>query len=56
MNRISFVLKYLTFSVALSGHAGGAGPSPWGTIGDFIDPDGNHCSLRDEGSFLPSVV
>jgi len=28
----------------------------WGTAGDFIDPDGNHCSLRDEGSCLPSVV
>ena len=21
----------------------------WGTVGDFIDPDGNHCSLRDQG-------
>ena len=28
----------------------------WGTVGDFIDPDGNHCSLRDERSFLPLVV
>ena len=28
---------------------------PWGTVGDFIDPDGNRCSLRDEGSFLPPV-
>ena len=27
----------------------------WGTVGDFIDPDGNHCSLRDEGTFLPLV-
>ena len=27
----------------------------WGTVGDFVDPDGNRCSLRDEGSFLPSV-
>ena len=26
----------------------------WGTVGDFINPDGNHCSLRDEGSFIPS--
>ena len=26
----------------------------WGTVGDFIDPDGNRCSLRDEGSFIPS--
>ncbi len=25
----------------------------WGTVADFTDPDGNHCSLRDEGSFLP---
>ena len=25
----------------------------WGIVGDFIDPDGNRCSLRDEGSFLP---
>ena len=28
----------------------------WGTVGDFLDPDGNQCALRDEGSFLPSVV
>ena len=28
----------------------------WGTVGDFIDPDGNQCALRDEGSFLPSVA
>lgn len=27
----------------------------WGTVGDFIDPDGNRCSLRDEGSFIPSA-
>lgn len=27
----------------------------WGTVGDFVDPDGNRCSLRDEGSFLPSL-
>lgn len=27
----------------------------WGTVGDFVDPDGNQCALRDEGSFLPSV-
>ena len=26
----------------------------WGTVGGFIDPDGNRCSLRDEGSFIPS--
>ena len=26
----------------------------WGTVGDFIDPDGNRCSRRDEGSFLPA--
>ena len=25
---------------------------PWGTVRDFFDPDGNRCSLRDEGSFL----
>lgn len=25
----------------------------WGTVGDFVDPDGNRCSLRDEGSFIP---
>ena len=25
----------------------------WGTVGDFVDPDGNRCSLRDEDSFLP---
>lgn len=24
---------------------------PWGTIANFTDPDGNLCSLRDEGSF-----
>jgi len=28
---------------------------PWGTVGDFIDPDGNRCALRDEGSFFPSA-
>ena len=27
---------------------------PWATVGDFLDPDGNRCSLRDEGSFVPS--
>ena len=27
----------------------------WGTVGDFVDPDGNRCSLRDEGSFFPSA-
>ena len=20
----------------------------WGTVGDFVDPDGNRCSLREE--------
>lgn len=25
----------------------------WGTVADFTDPDGNRCSLRDEGSFIP---
>ena len=25
----------------------------WGTVADFTDPDGNYCSLRDEGSFQP---
>jgi lactoylglutathione lyase len=25
----------------------------WGTVADFLDPDGNHCSLRDEASFEP---
>ncbi|WP_425404229.1 VOC family protein [Hwanghaeella sp.] len=24
---------------------------PWGTIANFTDPDGNLCSLRDEGTF-----
>ena len=28
---------------------------PWGTVGDFIDPDGNRCALRDEGSFPPAL-
>lgn len=23
---------------------------PWGTVGDFVDPDGNRCSLREECS------
>ena len=23
----------------------------WGTVGDFKDPDGNRCSLRDEATF-----
>ena len=23
----------------------------WGTVADFVDPDGNYCSLRDEASF-----
>lgn len=23
----------------------------WGTVADFSDPDGNMCSLRDEGTF-----
>lgn len=32
----------------------GARREPWGTVGDFLDPDGNRCSLRDEGSFVPS--
>ena len=27
----------------------------WGTVADFTGPDGNHCSLRDEGSFMPQV-
>ena len=26
----------------------------WGTVGDFMDPDGNICSLRDEPSEMPS--
>jgi predicted enzyme related to lactoylglutathione lyase len=25
----------------------------WGTVADFVDPDGNCCSLRDEASFEP---
>ena len=25
----------------------------WGTVGDFVDPDGNRCALRDEDSFPP---
>ena len=28
----------------------------WGTVGDFVDPDGNQCALREEASFLPPVV
>ena len=24
----------------------------WGTVADFVDPDGNFCSLRDEATFL----
>ena len=24
---------------------------PWGTVADFVDPDGNVCSLRDEATF-----
>lgn len=23
----------------------------WGTVADFTDPDGNRCSLREEGTF-----
>ncbi len=37
---------------------GGARRVRWeirGTVGDFIDPDGNRCSLRDEGTFFPTV-
>ena len=26
----------------------------WGTVGDFCDPDGNICSLREEPSVTPS--
>jgi lactoylglutathione lyase len=26
----------------------------WGTVGDFLDPDGNICSLREEPSGKPS--
>jgi lactoylglutathione lyase len=26
----------------------------WGTVGDFMDPDGNICSLREEPSEKPS--
>jgi len=26
----------------------------WGTVGDFKDPDGNICSLREESSNTPS--
>ena len=28
----------------------------WGTVGDFVDPDGNRCSLRDESSFFPDSM
>ena len=28
---------------------------PWGTAGDFVDPDGNRCALRDEDSFPPPL-
>ena len=24
----------------------------WGTVGDFIDPDGNRCSLRDARTYV----
>ncbi len=27
----------------------------WGTVGDFIDPDGNRCALCDESRFFPSA-
>ena len=27
----------------------------WGTVADFLDPDGNHCSLRDEISFRSQI-
>ena len=27
---------------------------PWGTVGDFMDPDGNMCSFREEPSGEPS--
>jgi len=26
----------------------------WGTVGDFMDPDGNICSIREEPSTKPS--
>ena len=26
----------------------------WGTVGDFMDPDGNVCSFREEPSAVPS--
>ena len=26
---------------------------PWGTVGDFMDPDGNVCSFREEPSKKP---
>ncbi len=26
----------------------------WGTVGDFMDPDGNICSFREESSARPS--
>jgi len=29
---------------------------PWGTIADFIDPDGNRCQLRDERTFAEHVA
>ena len=27
----------------------------WGTVGDFNDPDGNRCSLRDERTFMQQI-
>ena len=27
----------------------------WGTVGDFKDPDGNWCSLRDERTFMQQI-
>ncbi len=27
----------------------------WGTVGEFWDPDGNRCSLRDERTFIQQI-
>ena len=29
---------------------------PWGTVGDFLDPDGNRCSLRDEEGHMGATA
>ena len=36
--------------------AAALGREPWGTVGDFTDPDGNRGALRVEASFPPARV